>query len=849
MKAVVMAGGEGTRLRPLTSNQPKPMVPIVGKPCLEHILELLRVHAFDDVVITLAFLPQAIRSYYGDGDAFGLSIGYSVEDEPLGTAGSVRQAASSLDEPFLVISGDALCDVDLSALVASHRASGAAVTIGLVRVPNPLEFGIVVVDEDGRVQRFLEKPSWGEVFTDTVNTGIYVIEPEVLRLVPPREPHDFSKELFPRLLGDGVPIHGHVLDGYWQDIGTLEQYLQANLDALDGRVRLEIPGIRLQGGIWVAEDVDLADLETVKGPAFVGPNCKVAPDAHVGPYAVLARGVRVRERARVVHSVVDRATYVGRSASIEGAIVGRACDIGAHARIHEGATVGDEVTVGAEAVVSAGVRVYPFKRIESGAQITENVVWEPRVVTHRFGAAGAVGRVDGDLTPEVAVRLAASLGTALRRGDRVATSHDGSVAAQMIHRAMLAGLTSTGVHVADLRVSPAAVTRHMLRTQGLAAGIHVSRSSVDPELVQVRVLEATGILMGAALQKEVETHFSRQELRRVSAPEVGETDYPARVRDGYAQDIVDALDPATSPGRRLTAAVDYGRSAAIFTLPLVVGPLGVEVVSIGGAPADESDPELQTPSVSRVVTAVQADLGVVFDRAAERLVLVDERGGEVASDVTLLLLIRLLADARLQGVVVVPVTTTALVEDVVAGSGLRVERAPHATASFLAAATADGVVFAGDSDGGFVFPDLVPGPDAVATACWLFRLLSRTERTVSELVAALPRPTLARRSLECPWTRKGEVMRVLNETLADRRVDAPDGVKAVDERGWVQVVPDPDEPVVLVFAEGLDVDGSAALADEIEALVGSVVQGDDSPGRTPEESRGDPTDLEASSSG
>src|SRR5919197_97864 len=227
MKGVVMAGGEGTRLRPLTSNQPKPMVPIVGKPCMEHILELIREHGFEDVIVTVAFLPQAIRSYFGSGESLGLTIEYSGEESPLGTAGSVRLASDRLDETFLVISGDALCDVDLSEIVRTHEEKGAAVTIGLKSVENPLEFGIVVTDEDGRIERFLEKPSWGQVFSDTINTGIYVLEPEVLRHVPIDRPHDFSKELFPLLLEMGRPLYGYVCDGYWQDIGNLDQYRQA----------------------------------------------------------------------------------------------------------------------------------------------------------------------------------------------------------------------------------------------------------------------------------------------------------------------------------------------------------------------------------------------------------------------------------------------------------------------------------------------------------------------------------------------------------------------------------------------------------------------------------------------
>jgi mannose-1-phosphate guanylyltransferase/phosphomannomutase len=185
------------------------MVPIVGKPCMEHIVELLRRHGFEDVIVTVAFLPQAIRSYFGGGEGLGVDIGYSVEESPLGTAGSVKRAAGRLDDTFLVISGDALCDVDLTQIVAAHREKGASVTIGLKSVENPLEFGIVVTDEDGRVERFLEKPSWGQVFSDTINTGIYVLEPEVLKHIPQDRPYDFSKELFPLLLEMGRPIYGY----------------------------------------------------------------------------------------------------------------------------------------------------------------------------------------------------------------------------------------------------------------------------------------------------------------------------------------------------------------------------------------------------------------------------------------------------------------------------------------------------------------------------------------------------------------------------------------------------------------------------------------------------------------
>ena len=416
MKAVVMAGGEGTRLRPLTSNQPKPMVPIVGKPCMEHIVELLRGYGFEDVIVTVAFLPQAIRSYFGDGEGLGVSMEYSVEESPLGTAGSVRLAGDKLDETFLVISGDALCDFDLGALVDFHRSKGAAVTIGLKSVENPLEFGIVVTDEDGRVERFLEKPSWGQVFSDTINTGVYVLEPEVLQHIPTDRPYDFSKELFPLLLEMGRPLYGMAMEGYWQDIGNLDQYRQANFDALDERVQLNIPGIRLRGNIWLGEGVELNDLAQVEGPALISNYCRIAPGAEVGPYSVLSASATLLERARTVRSVIDASTHIGRGALVEGAIVGRSCDIRAHARLQEGVALGDEVTSGGGERAHAGRARLPYKEVESGAQIYESLIWESRASSRLFERDSVSGLVNVDLTPEMVTRLAVAFGTALPRG-------------------------------------------------------------------------------------------------------------------------------------------------------------------------------------------------------------------------------------------------------------------------------------------------------------------------------------------------------------------------------------------------------------------------------------------------
>jgi len=828
-----MAGGEGTRLRPLTSNQPKPMVPIVGKPCMEHIVELLHRHGFDDIVVTLAFMPQAIRGYFGDGEAQGVQIRYSVEETPAGTAGSVKLAEEALDEPFVVISGDALCDIDLTELVSFHREREALVTIALKSVDNPLEFGIVVTDEDGRIERFLEKPSWSQVFTDTINTGIYVVQPEVLREIPDDEPYDWSKQLFPRLLEKGRPLYGWITPGYWKDIGNLDQYREANFDALDERVRLEIPGVRLRGNVWVGEGVDLDDVESVEGPAFIGNYCRLHPEASIGAYSVLSASVAVREHARVARSIVDGSTSIGRGAVVEGAIVGRMCDIREHARVHEGAAIGDQTTVGEEAVVHPGIRIYPFKEIESGSQVDRNVIWEARATSTIFARDRIQGLINVDLTPETALRLGLALGTAMKRGCRVVTSREASPPCRLLRRAILAGINAAGVHVHDLRVMPPAVNLHLLKAEGYEAALHVGPSASDPEAVEIQLYEPPGVQASGAFMKEIEKHFSRQEYRRAAWDEVGEIRFPARAAESYAEDLLGTLDAAAIRERAFRIVVDYSHSSASLVLPLVLGPLGVEAVAAHAyvreqaiQPTAASSDEALAPA-RRLVAAVGADLGVVLDPSAERLTLLDERAEIVPPERALLLFLRLLASAGRKGRLALPVTVTSLADEVVAGSGLEIERTRASLEALTGAAAADGVVFAGSATGGFVFPEFLPGYDAIGSLCKLLELLAPVEEPLSALVATLPEPAVIHRSMRCPWSRKGAVMRIVTERMRDREIDTLDGIKIFSDGGWAQVLPDPAEPLVHLYAEGATRADSERLEAELAELVGSIIEAEE----------------------
>jgi len=472
------------------------------------------------------------------------------------------------------------------------------------------------------------------------------------------------------------------------------------------------------------------------------------------------------------------------------------------------------------------VRIYPYKEVEYGAQIHESLIWESRATTRVFSQDGVVGLVNVDLTPEVALRFGAALGTSLKRGARVVASRESAPAYRMIKRALISGLNSTGVQVADLRTLPAPVGKHLLKTQNYDAAFHVGASTTDPEAVQIRLFERPGVALSEAMQKEIEKHFTRQELRRVPFGAVGSIAYPARARESYASDLLDDLDVAAIRERGFRIVVDYGYSGGSFVLPLVFGQLGVEAVTahafesdVGSAPARFG---ATLDYAQRLVEAVNADFGAVFDRSAERLFLIDETGREVRPDQALLLYLHLLAIST-TGKIAVPITATSQVEEVV-GDRLEVVRTTATLAGLTQAAAEDGIVFAGAPGGGYVFPGFLPAYDASASLCKLLELLAPVDQPLSKLVAALPRPTLIHRQLQCPWALKGTVMRVLNERFADANVDLRDGIKIFDERGWVQVLPDADEPLVHLYAEGESAEDSEDLETELRTLVTEVIE-------------------------
>ena len=817
-------------MRPLTSNQPKPMVPIVNKPCMEHIIELLGKHGLTDIVVTVAFLPQSIRGYFGDGSALGVSIEYSVEETPLGTAGSVRNAAEHLDETFIVISGDALTDFNITDIIDFHNSKGSMITIALKSVENPLEFGVVIVDEEKHIKQFLEKPSWGQVFSDYVNTGIYVFEPEIFEYIPENTKYDFSKDLFPKMLERGKPLYGFPCDGYWQDIGNINQYLRANHDALDGKVKVDIPGIRLHENIYIGEKLNLDGLDNIRGPALIGDYSKIDPAAKIQPYSIFGNNVIVKDNAETDHCVIDSNTYIGSGAKVSGSIIGKNCDIKPAATIHANAAIGDECSIGDHSMIASNVKIYPFKVIEAGAHVFSSIIWEWRALSTLFGRDGVSGLVNVDITAELALKLGMAYGTALDKGAQVTCSRDEHPASRMIKRAIIAGLSSTGVNVRDLRVTPAAVNRFGLKSGNASGGIHVRVSAWHPEVIQILFFEPPGSPISESTEREIEKYYNRHNYRRAFYTELGRIIYPARSTEEYIQGLLSTWDVEKIRARRFRFVLDYSYSSASLIAGRMLSQLGAEIIALNTfldenkSWATATRMESDSSRLQKMVVSAGADLGIAIDNAAEKLFLVDEKGHEISPEKTLFLLLKLTAGSDECGRIALPLTVSRLAEQLVESTSCRIVRTKVSQAALTGAATEPDVIFAGAVGGDYIFPRFLPAHDALMSMGKVLELLALSDKPLSELVAEIPDTMLLKESKSCPWSLKGAVMREISESaLEEENVDRLDGVKIFYDEGWVQILPSPDEPLFEIYAEGNTMEDSQDLLERYSARLDEIM--------------------------
>ena len=814
MRAVLMAGGSGTRLRPLTCDLPKPMVPILNRPIAEHIINLLKRHQIKEVIATLHYLPDVMRDYFQDGSDFGVEMTYAVEeDQPLGTAGCVKNIAELLDETFLVISGDSITDFDLTAAIEFHKQKQSKATLVLTRVPNPIEFGVVITDQEQRIRRFLEKPSTSEIFSDTVNTGTYILEPEVLKYLPANEECDFSKDLFPLLLEKGEPMYGYIAEGYWCDVGHLDAYRAAQYDGLQGKVKIDFAYEEESPGLWRGDNTYIDSSAKIETPVIIGSNCRIGPRVNIEAGTVIGDNVVVGADADLKRPIIWNGAMIGDDAHLSACVIARGTRIDRRAQVLEGAVVGPLSTVGEEAQISPSVRVWPSKRIESGAILNINLIWGNIAQRNLFGQRGVSGLANIDITPEFVVKLGASYGSTLKTGSQVVVSRDQRSVSRMVTRSLIAGLMSAGVHIQNLEATAIPISRTMVPRLGVAGGIHVRLHPNRPDYILIEFFDRQGINISKAKEKKIEGAYFKEDLRRVPIPEIGNMFYPSQVPDTYSSSFETQLnvEAIRYSGSKIVIDYAYGVSGAI--LPQLLAKFGCDAVVLNASlrqtalSAEERDTLLH--QLGQVVEALKANLGVQVSANGEQFILVDESGLPIGGELLTALMVNTILTAHPRSTVVVPVHTSSAVEQIARrhdGNVIRTKANP--TALMETSQTNPNVALGGSGEMGFIFPQLHPGFDAMFGVAKLLEMLTIQERSLVQIRAELPRVCHKSYTMRCPWKVKGALMRYLVETHPAENLELIDGVKVIEPQrdNWVLILPDAGEPLVHIFANSEDRD-------------------------------------------
>jgi mannose-1-phosphate guanylyltransferase len=381
MKACIMCGGAGTRLRPLTFKHPKPSIPILNKPSVLHLIEHLSREGFNEIVMTLGYMGELIEEQLGDGHMFGVHIDYVYEKEKLGTAGGVKNAEEYLrDEPFIVLGGDHVLNLDLREMYRFHESNDAAITIGLLSIDDPRDFGIADMDINNRIHRFLEKPKAGQIFSNLASTGIYICSPSIFEWIPEDKKYDFAKDLFPFMLASDKKINGVLVRGKWTDVGSSAAYRQAQrwmLDALPGTTiegNFTTRNARIKGPLSIGNNVCIGSNSSLVGPIVIGENTTIGDNVLIGPYSVIGSNCTIEDNVKILSSYLFDNVSIGRDSNISGGVVSDETVIGAHCFLENGTVIGHRVTIGSNSTIHSGVKVWPEVVVEKNSSIMETVI-------------------------------------------------------------------------------------------------------------------------------------------------------------------------------------------------------------------------------------------------------------------------------------------------------------------------------------------------------------------------------------------------------------------------------------------------------------------------------------------
>ena len=828
LKAVMMAGGFGTRIQPLTHSVPKPMLPVVNLPMMEHTLRKLVETGIEEVVILLYYKPEVIKNHFGDGSDWGVTIHYVLPDDDYGTAGAVGFAREFLDTTFMIVSGDLVTDFDFSEIFEYHRMKESKLTITLTSVENPLQFGVVIANEEGKIEKFLEKPSWGEVFSDTINTGIYIIEPEILDYIPVGENFDFAKDLFPLLMREGIDLMGYNAQGYWRDVGNPDSYREVHDDILNERLNFKIPGrvveypdgiLHLTGESEIGEDVDII------GHVVIGENVQIGKGTRLVNTAI-GDNVTIGEWSHIRNSVLWHDIRIGKKFVLDNGVICNDNVIEDNVTAKAGLILAEGCTVGRLARFEQDVTIWPHKEIEPAAVVNRNVVWGSKYKNSIFQYGSVVGKSNVELSCEMATKLAEAYAAELPQGTTIMVGRDHDRSSRMIKRAFLGGLLSAGINVVDLKSVPPSVVRYSIsRNENIVGGAYVRRNLYDPTSTEINFFNEDGLRIDNNTAKSIEKAFFNEKFRRVEFTKIGTIHESLNWEEcnDYRTAIELAIDQKVLRSKNVRIAVDlmHGITADVF--PKILSDIGIDNITLNAHAETRSVSSLESligksrRDLSTIVPSLGLDAGFAIFSSGQRLAIVCDKGNFFDKIEGLSIVLHLLnLEAKLKGRKM-KVFLPTWAPDIVEYENLIIERGVYS--NFRAKKLKEYDLIA-TIDGNFAFTDFTLHRDAMYATLKILEMMIRHDVKLSELGQKIHPFYFRTEKIPCPQALKGKMMRKFIEIAKDKKHSTVDGVKIWEnETDWILMIPDTYGDFLNLYLQAADEKRGEALYEKYTGLI------------------------------
>lgn len=800
IKAVIMAGGKGTRLRPLTCGIPKPMVPIFDRPVMEYTLKLLKKHYIYDVGVTLAYLPQVIMDYFGEGKDYELNVQYFIEKTALGTGGSVRNTGDFLDGTFIVISGDSLTDLDLGKAVEFHKSKKSKATLVLKKEPVPIEYGVIITAADGRIVRFLEKPSWGEVFSDTVNTGIYILEPEVLEYYPKGENFDFSKDLFPKLLEDNIPMYGYITEDYWCDIGDLTSYRQTHFDVLDGKLKLDLEAKEITKGVWMGSGTFISSNAKLIPPVYVGSGSIIDGGAIIDSYSVISRNCRIGENSRVKRSILWKNSEIGDGNGISGAVLCSNTIVKNRVNILENTVIGQDTILLDGSLIKPDIKIWPEKKVYENTIVTQNIIWGTKASKNIFGVRGISGILNQELSPEFCSRLGSAYAASMSGNAALVVSSDNNPQSFIVKSSIVSGILSEGSQSIVLDKSITPMARFGIRYHKAVGGIHIYTSHRKPYRTYIEFFDNKGVNVARNMERSIENLLNRDDYDRCKVEDIKssmrmENFHEIYIRQGV--EIISKTDEIRRKNFKVILASQSENAAAIAYKYLQYLGCNVSLVWV----------ENEARNIAKQLLNIKADLGIIIGENGENLILIDEKG-KIIKDEEYFLMAEIIAIKGYNAAkLVFPYAFPTAAEEIANDYGVQILRTSSNISNII------GEMLQSQDKAYWPPAQFVLNHDAIWALGYILEYIAKENLRLSEIAEQIPKFYYTKSEIACDWKDKGRVIREIAVKRNGHELELLEGVKIKDHRGWALLLPDNEKPIFNVYTQGF----SQEMAKELSA--------------------------------